>query len=227
MIKAIIFDADNTLYKVRNEKAYDAMFSILEKETGKKAGALKRAWKEIVAGILNSGDRSLKSRSREYSLGLLLEKSGISDKMRAGKITDSALSAFWKEILLDLDSGNETKRALSALKEKYILAVASDEFRKYLELKLNRAFGDWRRYFKFVVSAEDAGELKPSENFSKRCLRLLKMEPSDVLFVGDSWERDLEPAKRLGLATVLVADEKNGAPDYFVKNIDELARLEF
>lgn len=228
MIKAIIFDADNTLYKVRNKEAYKKMFSALQKETGARAGILEREWKKIVENIMQTDIlRKAELRKREYSLGLLLEKSGIKDKSRIKKITEAVLSLFWKQIIEDLEYDDCTKKAVASLKKKYALAIASDEFRVPLEKKLNHVFGNWKKYFEFVVSAEDAGNLKPSRRYLTIALKQLKAKPEEVLVIGDSWERDLELPKKLGAKTVLISEEKNGEPDYFVGRLVELLRLKF
>ncbi len=226
MLKAIIFDADNTLYKVKKDNAYGGMFAFLEKETGVRAEILEKEWKAILGNILSSPDsRSLKMRSRERSIQLLLEKSGISDRERIKKISDAALLQFWKRIVSDLEFGGNEKEILSGIKKKYALAIASDEFRKPLEAKLNRVFGDWRIYFKFLISAEDAGEQKPSLKYWTMALEKLKIKPPEALAVGDSWERDLAPAKKAGIKTVLLSEGgENKNADFTIKSLTELAR---
>lgn len=225
-IKAIIFDADNTLYKVNKERAYNEMFLALEKETGIKSGKIKREWDSVKDSITKSDSwKDLKNWNRERTIDLVLGKLKVKEEAR-NKIISRSLGIFWKRIIDDLGFDNSEKKTMDALRKKYVLVVASDEFRPHLEAKLNRVFGKWEKYFKFLISAEDAGEHKPSENYAKAALKKLRMKPEEVIAVGDSWARDLEQPKKLGIRTVLVADENEGKPDFFVNRLAELQKLE-
>jgi len=227
MIKAIIFDADNTLYKVNKERAYNEMFLALEKDTGIKSGKIKREWDSVKESITSSDSwKDLKNWNRERTIDIVLGKLEVSAGARR-KIISHSLGVFWKCIVEDLGFDGSEKKTMDALRKKYIIVVASDEFRPALEAKLDKVFGDWKKYFKFLVSAEDAGEHKPSENYAKAALEKLGMEPQDVIAVGDSWARDLQQPKKLGIKTVLVADKKEGKPDFFVKKLSDVQKLEF
>ncbi len=225
MLKAIIFDADNTLYKVNKERAYSEMFKALEKETKINAKELEAKWKLASKEIMNScGAKSLEFR-RENTLKIALEQLGIKEKNRIESLTKAALGIFWRCIIEDLGFNGTEKETMAQLKKNYVLCVSSDEFRTALEKKLNIVFGNWKKYFKFIISAEDVDEHKPSEKYGLLAIQKLKIKPSEAVLVGDSWERDIEPAKRLGIKTILVADKKEGAPDLFITHLRDLANV--
>ncbi len=225
-IKAIIFDADNTLYKVRTEKAYEKLFNCIAKETNSDIKTVENIWRGHINNILNSDDaRSAEKRKREYSIEIVLGQLGIPDKKQVLDITKKALDIFWQQIIDDLKYDAEYASVISRIMKKFRVSVASDEYRKNLEGKLNHVFGTWNNYFEFLISADDTGELKPSEKYSKMSLERFAMKPEEVVFIGDSWERDLAPAKVLGLKTILIADEKEGAPDFFATNLFEAEKI--
>ena len=227
MLKAIIFDADNTLYEVNKERAYNEMFLALEDDTGVKSDKIKREWDSVKESITSSDSwKDLKNWNRERTIDIVLGKIKIKENARK-KIISRSLGVFWKCIIEDLGFDGSEKKTMDELKKKYVLVVASDEFRPHLEAKLNKVFKNWRRYFKFLVSAEIAGEHKPSANYAKAALKKLKMKPEEVIAVGDSWVRDLELPNALGIKTVLVAEKNEGKPDFFVKKLAELPDLEF
>jgi len=222
-MKAIIFDADYTLYKISNLKtAEEKKFLYLEKKTGIKAEELKSKWKSMIKELLDKGVRDYKKRSREYSTKETLVFFGIEEK-RAEKFAEEALKIFWESVVENLEFDPKIKQTIKNLEKKYRLCVASDEFKKSLEMKLSKVFGDWKEYFEFLVTAEDTKELKPSKKFCEISLKKFGFKPEEVIFVGDSWERELRTAKEIGLKTVLVKEEKEGEPDYWIKNIKELA----
>lgn len=59
-------------------------------------------------------------------------------------------------------------------------------------------------YVDFGASSDDAGFLKPDAHCFEYLLYNLKMEPSDVLYVGDSYVKDIVGAHNAGIDAVLV-----------------------
>lgn len=59
-------------------------------------------------------------------------------------------------------------------------------------------------YVDFGASSDDAGFLKPDAHCFGYLLYNLKMEPSDVLYVGDSYAKDVVGAHNAGIDAVLV-----------------------
>jgi putative hydrolase of the HAD superfamily len=57
--------------------------------------------------------------------------------------------------------------------------------------------------FDVVVTYDDSKEKKPSLKPFNLALKKLRIKPEDVVVIGDSIERDIVPAKRLGAKTVL------------------------
>ncbi len=223
-MKAIIFDADFTLYSVNPRKAYEKKFNYLHSKTGIGATELKEEWKKFVENLVSRGVRDYVKRSREYSTVRVLVSMGVEEK-RAEKLASEALTVFWEAVAEDLDFDPEITGVIERMKKKYRLCVASDEFRKSLEMKLGQVFGRWENYFEFLVTAEDTKELKPSERFCKIPLERFDLEPREVAFVGDSWKRELKTAKEMGLKTVLVGEEKEGEPDYWIREIKEIEKV--
>lgn len=226
MIKAIIFDADNTLYMVVPERAYAEMFEYIAKKAGIERKSLESAWKAQIKNVLNSEDsRSIEKRSREYSIKAVLKQFGVADK-KAERISSGALGIFWKGVVSDIETEKGLKETIAELGKKYALAVASDEHDKFLKRKLKKVFGDWRLYFKTLVSCEDAGVMKPSEKYFEIALQRLGIPSEEAVAVGDSLLRDIVPAKRLGIMTVLLSgeDTKNSADtaDAEIKSLSEL-----
>lgn len=75
------------------------------------------------------------------------------------------------------------------------------------------------------------GLKKPDLQFFKRALDQMGLAPSHVAFVGDSFERDIVPAKQLGMQTYwLIGDEQKFCPDpaqvdFTLRSLEELPAL--
>jgi FMN phosphatase YigB (HAD superfamily) len=95
---------------------------------------------------------------------------------------------------------------LAGMKKKYKLAVYSntpklETGRVLRKLKLN--------YFQKVYTADQFTESKPSLNNLKKILRDFKCAPIDALVVGDSYAKDISPARQLGMHGILVSKHKH------------------
>src|SRR5690606_23070061 len=89
-------------------------------------------------------------------------------------------------------------------------------------------------FFNFVVGFEDTKEKKQTGLPLKLALSMLKdkqpdIKPFEVLMVGDSMERDVYPAKALGLKTAICKYgqkcQEEGASDYELNDIEELVKI--
>ena len=70
----------------------------------------------------------------------------------------------------------------------------------------------------FAASSDDVGFLKPDAHCFEYLLYNLKMDAKDVLYVGDSYTKDIEGASAAGLDSVLVnvrPAEADDAPRFF------------
>lgn len=227
MLKAIIFDADHTLYSINVKDAYHKMFSYLAEETGLDYVLIKTVWHRHLCAVMKSDDsKNVLKRKREYIIDLTLNQLDV-EKEKIKNLIEKALEIFWSEAVDSLIEKPHTVETIKTLRNKkdISLVIASDEYSKSLEMKLNKIFGDWKKYFEFIISSEIAGELKPSVKYWEKAIEKLDVEPGDVAVVGDSWVRDLEIPLRIGMVTVLLSDEMEGHPDYFIQDISELEKI--
>jgi putative hydrolase of the HAD superfamily len=78
---------------------------------------------------------------------------------------------------------------------------------------LCREFG-YNAYFKVLIDSIVEGVSKPDPKIYMLALERLKMPADKVLMVGDNFDRDILPAKALGMKTAwLIGDQKRACPD--------------
>lgn len=102
-------------------------------------------------------------------------------------------------------------------------AVFSGEVLKY-ELERHRLADS----IQFLISSADVGARKPCREIFSAATARLKMEPSRVWFVGDTWSADIEGASAAGLFPVWLsgADESPGTVQHArVASWDRLSEL--
>ncbi len=222
-IKAIFFDADHTLYEIpesAKKKAYEKFFSFLSKELKIPRENLEKTFFEVIEKVKKS--KKPEKRRREYCLKKVLEKLGVEENENTN---NKALEIFWEEILKGIKPKKGVLEFIQEMKKRYILGIFTDEFCRIVEKKLEKIFGNRKKYFKFLITPELTREMKPSLKFYEKILELTKLKPEEILVVGDSWERDLALAKKIGMKTALIAKERAGKPEYFAKNFEEFRKL--
>ena len=102
---------------------------------------------------------------------------------------------------------------LEELKENFLLIIVTAMPREFLTPKMTKL----KKYFKFTFSAlSDFKELKNSEIYLKIC-QILKVNPAQVLHIGDHWEFDYLAAHKAGLKALFL-DRTNGKKGEFVIN---------
>ena len=219
MIKAIIFDLDNTLIDFMKMKrlsckaAMDAM---------------------IKAGLKIDKEKGLKIMFQLYS--------------EYGFEYQRIFQVFMKKVLGRIDyrtmaSGIVAYRrikegllypypnvipTLNRLKRKYKLAILSDAPKIQAWIRL-AAIGIQDK-FDLVVTFDETKSKKPSRKPFLYLLKRLKLKPRECLMIGDSLKRDIAPAKKLGFKTVFAkyGGDKEKArvkPDYIISDIKELLNI--
>jgi putative hydrolase of the HAD superfamily len=112
------------------------------------------------------------------------------------------------------------------LHSKYHLAIISDGQTAYAIPELN-AVG-LSGFFDPIIISGHFGYRKPDERLFTTALASMKMQPSEVLYVGNDMYRDVYGAQRLGMKTVFFksnqgTQEKEGVkPDYIIYSFPEL-----
>jgi len=114
-------------------------------------------------------------------------------------------------------------RSLFLLKRNHKLGIVSN-FSGNLELIL--AEFSLNEYFDFVLDSYHVGLEKPSLDFFKIALTKAKAIEKSILFVGDNLDRDIRPAKKLGLQTVLINPTlKKSIADFTLHSIEVLPNI--
>lgn len=105
----------------------------------------------------------------------------------------------------------------SVLHDLHIPVGILSNFNSTLKEKLNGYFGD---IFSDVFVSEELGVAKPNIAFYQRALDKIGVAPQDILYIGDSFKLDLEPATKVGMKAFVV-DRDN----YFPNNPNVISSL--
>jgi putative hydrolase of the HAD superfamily len=220
MIKAVIFDLDNTLvdFMVMKRQAVDAAINAMI-DAGLKLPVddarkrIDKIYKEKGIEFQNVFDQLLYDVFKKVDYKIL--SAGVIAYRRA---REAALVPY-PHVYMTLTE---------LLKMGLKLAVISDAPAREAWLRLS--YLNFHHLFDLVLTFDDTGERKPSPVPFKKALKLLGLKPEEALMVGDWAERDMVGAAKVGMKTVFAKyGDTFGTvethADYDINDISELTSV--
>lgn len=196
MIRAVIFDIDNTLYSYDNahEAAWEKLCAYahthLDMNPAQFASCHKAA-QQLVKERLGADCAALHNRQLRYQV--LLEENG---KPLYHAIAMNDL--YWNTLIAAAQPNPGILECLEALKTQGVcLGIGTDmtidyQLKKLVSLRM-------LPYFDFIVSSEEVNVEKPHEKLFACCAKKANVPAKDCLFVGDSLKKDVLGAKNAGM----------------------------
>ena len=220
MIKAVIFDLDNTLLDFKKMKEYGVHAAI---------SAM------VEAGLDCDEDEAYKyifkiyhQKGWEYQLifdDFLKHQTGkVSNKLLAAAIVAYRRA---KEASL-LVYPNVRRTLIHLIKNGIKIAVVSDAPSREAWMRIY--YLNLHHVFDIVLTFDDTKEHKPSPVPFKMALKQLDITPDEAIMVGDWPERDVVGASKVGIKTVFArygdtSDVKDSGADWEVDDIYEVVSI--
>lgn len=196
MLKAVIFDIDNTLYcfDEANRHADGMAAAYAQRELDIPAGEFLSACREAM--LLQFRDHSETSgcHSRSIRYMMVLERYGL--PLRHAPILSDL---YWNELLKVIQPYPHVKEFISQLRERGILIGVGTDMTADWQLKKLDVLG-LLSLIDFVVTSEEAESEKPSQQFFDMVLQKSGCLPSECLFIGDNLKKDVQGALNAGMS---------------------------
>jgi HAD superfamily hydrolase (TIGR02253 family) len=220
MIKAVIFDLDNTLVDFMKMKrlavtaAIESMIDAgLNLEPDKAQARIDAIYKERGIEFQSVFDQLLYDVFQKVDYKIL--SAGVIAYRRA---REAALVPY-PHVPMTL---------MALLKRGLHLAVVSDAPSREAWLRL--CYLDFHHVFDHVVTFDDTGERKPSPVPFRRALDLLGVRPQETIMVGDWAERDMVGAANIGMITAFARygdtfGTIESHADYELNDVSELLQV--
>ncbi|MCL7414849.1 MAG: HAD-IA family hydrolase [ANME-2 cluster archaeon] len=219
-IKAVLFDLDNTLLDFSEMKRMAVNMAI-------------RAM--IDQGLDMDPKEAFESIFQTYWEVGIESDNAFSEflKRRFGSVDERILAAGVNAYLRTKPSflepyPNVVPTLIKLIKHGLIIGIVTDapRLKGWQRLCAMRL----QHFFDHVITRDDSGAPKTDGLPFEYALERLKLEPHDVLFVGDSVERDIIGAKAAGMVTALAAygtkdgpgDIEGVEPDHILSDFREL-----
>lgn len=208
-IKALGWDLDGTLY--RSFPSSSELSKIIAQRQIQ-AVAKRKGWN------LGQAKKAYKKRYRELGSNT---KTMISFGIDGIKF----FTSFWDEIDLGkfIKRDERTIDLFYSLRGKRHFLISNSNRIDQIERKL-KLIGLSPSVFDFVVSTVELGVVKPDPQPFLVALEKLKLEPKQVLFIGDRERTDVLGAKGVGMKTCLVWGKSDEA-DVSLESVYEVGAL--
>ncbi len=205
IIKNILFDIDGTLigqkirgditlrtFYLENKEKFD---NVSEKE-------FFNLW--LNAGKINfqqflKGEISFEEKITSQILEVFKHSSSEIDRHKANMIFNKFLPLYEENLQLYED----VIPCLEDLKkEGYRLGIISNGHSEDQRKKLNK-FGI-KDYFSTIVISGDIGFAKPNPKIFLESIKILNVDPQDVIYIGDMIEMDIIAANKVGMKAIWI-----------------------
>jgi len=223
MIKAILFDMDNTLvdFMTMKRKCCEAAIdSMIEAGLGMKKEDATKLLFEIY-------DRYGIEYQKIFQKFLKAAKGKVDYRIVAHGIL--AYRRMKENYIVPYRNAVPT---ILELKKKYRIAIISDAPR--MEAWLRLAAINMDGFFETVITVGDVKKTKAHAAPFRACLKALSIRPEEALMIGDNIDRDIKTAKSLGIKTCYArygvsykkpAEAGKSGADFEIEDIKELLNL--
>ncbi|MFA5108292.1 MAG: HAD-IA family hydrolase [Candidatus Micrarchaeia archaeon] len=192
MVKAIIFDLDNTLvnfWEFKQESADEAARAMV----GAGLEMNEKRVRDLIFKIYET-------HGIEYQLTFSeLLKPFKFEKPKFERIRNAAITAYLRKKSQMLRPYEGVEQMLCGLGGEYRLAVLTDAAKEQAHQRLE--FVNLQKYFEAIGTFHDTNIYKPGVEPFLFISKKLSLEPSDCLMVGDNPSRDIKGAKSAGMKT--------------------------
>jgi len=210
MIKAVVFDLDNTIYNY--DECHIVAMKQLEEYVCDKYGLNKVDFRknfelakdEVKKLLGNTGA----SHNRMLYMQIFLEKINQSPVEDALELYD----IYWSAMLEKMTPFKYVMPLMKQLKHRKIeIGILTDltahiQYRKIKKLCITE-------YIDAIVTSEEAGVEKPSSIAFSRIIQKLHCNPEEILMIGDSQKKDIDGAVNVGMRGMLFLESYKDTMD--------------
>ncbi len=228
MIKAAIFDLDDTLYgyKALDREAGDRVKMLVCKNLKVSEERYEEAFKrgrKVTKDILGNTGAS-------HNRMLYFQKTLEYLDCKPLSLSLQMYETYWGTFLTQMQMRPGVRELLDGLHDKGIKIGICTDLTAHIQHRKLEALG-LVDDVDCLVTSEEAGQEKPAPEIFALCLEKLGLRPAEVCFIGDDYKKDVMGAVAAGMHAVWFCPEEktesmNSGQDYhIVKDYRQLEEL--
>lgn len=226
--KAILFDFYGTLVDIEtdeyDENAWDVVSHFLRyRGSCTSSETIHERYIHYVNEALQGSSETYPDVDVVPIFRRVMDEAGVRDD---NGLATTVAQLFRSRTVKNLAPFPDAHATLEELSKKFSLALVTDSQEPYILAELGQTGLD--HFFRTVVISSRYGYRKPDPRLMQTALELLGIAAADAVYVGDSWARDVEGAKAVGMDAIWVRREKSAAravDEPHVHSIHHLAEL--
>lgn len=212
MIKAVIFDIDNTLYSYDENHIHGmkALTDYCKENFGMTEEEICEYYKRA-GKIMNEriGSDTAAIHNRFLRLQCLMELLG----QPLFPHVQNLYHAYWDTLIDHAKPSQGALEFVKKLKEKGVRIGIGTDMTAYIQYKKIEKLG-LAPYVDFIVTSEEAGVEKPHPHLFELCVQKAGVPAKECAFIGDSLKKDVEGACNSGLKGVWYTQGKDEKINY-------------
>ncbi len=206
MIKAAVFDIDNTLYNydTANSAAMSAVCGYTEKEFGWSSEETSALVKDVYDSMRMECGQKTVIHNRLIRFQKMLEQKHLPLSPHALRMYD----IYWDTLIASSALFPDLVPALKELKALGIRLGIGTNMTAVIQFRKLEALGILG-FFDFIVSSEEAGSEKPEKDIFLLCCQKAGVDPCECAFIGDSLKNDAAAAAASGMKGIWFDPDKD------------------
>ena len=206
MIKAVIFDIDNTIYNYDSchAIAYQALAEYCRHSFSLEKDEYDTCYSQagsIVIERVGTSTAAIHSRTLRFQCMMELLKQPLFPHV------EKMYQIYWDTFLAQIVPHPGLLEVLSLLKSRHIrIGIGTDMTARIQYKKLEKSGA--APFIDFVVTSEEAGVEKPDPRFFSLCLAKARCRADECIFIGDNPIKDVKGALDFGMQGVLYTQGK-------------------
>lgn len=211
MVKAVIFDLDDTLY------AYEPLNIVATERvrelTCRELGITAKQFDEAYEFGKSETKRQLGDVAASHNRILYCQKALEYLGVKPIPLSLRMYETYWGTILEKMRLRNGAREFLDQMREQGIIVMICTNLTAHIQHRKIEALGI-AEDITYLVTSEEAGQEKPAPELFNLCLEKLGLPAEEVCFIGDGPEKDVKGAKAVGMLAILFEPDKSSAEQF-------------
>lgn len=196
MIKAAIFDLDDTLYN------YKEINKLAERELCEYTCTLLKISEQKFCEAFEYGRKATKEGlddcAAQHNRMLYCQKTLEYLKIKPTLYALEMYDIYWDTMLENMVLNEGVIELFELLKERGLKIGICTDLTAHIQHRKIRKLGI-DKYIDCIVSSEEVGREKPDPRMFNLCLMKLNVQPEEVIYIGDNLKKDIIGAQNVGI----------------------------